>query len=188
MWPRVEGSRLPTWTLSFSSFKYNPLHYSWRKGLPSRSLLSASIANMKHQLQMLLFLLGLLLICIIIRKLLPIPNEQRGFKHLPSRENRWFISLTGRKDWHMLSILYSLLWSYKASSVGKDHWEENAFLSSPFPPKGKPFDPSLCYKQSCLRAIEKSCSKMWDIQLKSTTERMAEAWLQLIKVIPLLVL
>lgn len=91
-WPLVEGSKLPTWTLSFCSFKYNTLCYSWRKGLPSRRLLSVSIANMKHQLHMLLFLLGLLLICIIIRKLLPIPNEQRGFKHLHLRENRWFIS------------------------------------------------------------------------------------------------
>lgn len=87
----------------------------------SRSPLPASVDNMKHQRHMLLFLLGLLLICIIIRKLLPTPNEQRGFKHLPWRENRWFISLTGRKDWHMLSILYPLLWSDKVSSVGKDH-------------------------------------------------------------------
>lgn len=128
-----ESGFLP-WALNYWTCKHCTWHYSWKTGLSSRSLLPASVANLKPQLHMLLFLLGLLLICIIIRKLLPIPNEQRGFKHLPSRENRWFISLTGRKDWHMLSILYPLLWSYKASSIGKDHWEKNAFLCSPFPP------------------------------------------------------
>lgn len=109
------------WAMNDWNCKHHTSHYAWKTGFYSRSLLPASDTSLKHQLHMLLFLLGLLLICIIIRKLLPIPNEQRRFKHVPSRENRWFISLTGRKDWHMLSILYPLLWSYKASSVGKDH-------------------------------------------------------------------
>lgn len=109
------------WALNYWNCKHCSLRYSWKTGLSSRSFLPASVACLKHQMHMLLFLLGLLLICIVIRKLFPIHNEQRGFKHLPSRENRWFISLTGRKDWHMLSILYPLLWSYKASSVGKDY-------------------------------------------------------------------
>lgn len=108
-WPHVEGNRLPTWTLSFWSFKYNILCYSWRKGLPSRYRLWVSIANMKHQLHMLLFLLRLLLICIIIRKLLPIPNEQRWFKHLPSRENRWFISYWEERLTYAEHIVLSLV-------------------------------------------------------------------------------
>lgn len=155
----------------------NNLHYSWKTGLPSRSLLPAAVV--KHQLHRATLLAGIVLICITMRKLLPLPHEQRGFKHLPSGENRWFISLAGRKDWHMLNILYPGLWSYKASSVGKDHSEENAFLCSPLPPVGTIWSFPGC-KQSCLCAAGKGCSNMGHVQLKPATERMAGAWLDLI--------
>lgn len=159
----------------------NNLHYSWKTGLSSRSLLPAAVV--KHPLHRLHSLLGWLLICITMRELLPLPHQQRGFKHLPSGENRWFISLAGRKDWQMLNILYPGLWSYKASSLGTDHSEGNAFLRSLFPPVETIWSFPGC-KQSCLCAVGKGCSKMGHMQLKPTTERMAGAWLNLIKVIP----
>lgn len=176
VWPHAEWSKLPTLGLELLELQTICIIHG-KQAFPQNP--SCQQQWWSINCTGLHSLLGLLLICITMRKLLPLPHEQRGFKHLPSGENRWFISLAGRKDWHMLNILYPGLWSYKASSVGKDHSEENAFLCSPFPPVGTIWSFPGC-KQSCLCAAGKGCSNMGHVQLKPATERMAGAWLNLI--------